>query len=1218
MKNETEFKGGYDIVLYNVSLDGTINSIVQNSEWNTSGTSRLSHQPLAIDTQYVYFTYWTNQSISGNTQTGTYDIVVCKSTLTGEIEWIKQDEFPNATGTNTWSAITLDNSGHPCIAFTTTGTIDKDPSGERVGRDIDTNLILCKLNKDTGNVEWARQRAEFNSTKGSVSRPSISCDDANNIFVGYGCTGAVKDRIKTTLTSTDVVLFKMDTDGSIDWLKQNDELNTPYTNTAPIIRVNSTNDVVVAYSTSGLVEEKNKFYYTNHTGHTDLVVVRINGTTSNIQWLRQRRNLNSVSIDTPYSIQCDSNNTVYISYTVSILNLYELKILREDAVIVRLSPYGDMESLKYDSELNYQENNYRHIAPKLILLNQENTLFTAYGFSQFTEDTIYNQQYKEIRFETNNDIVLKRFDIESTDTEFLIWTKQDLSMNTSKKDLSPNVAVDGSNDIVVIYRTDGALSGYTLKGKYDVVLFKTYSSGTMQWAKQTSGWNTTGKATLSKKCMVVDTDNNIVFTYSSRKSALTNHSMTGTEDIILVKLDSSGEIVWTHQDILPNTTKYNSQPCLALDSSNDIIVSFITNGQVASSYAGTASDTHTPTKTGRNVDMNVVVFKFDTLTENVVWTRQEPLLNSPEGSMSKVDIVLTTENHIVLSYASSGALPDMSKNTTTSTDVILAKLDTDGEILWRKQDTDLNTTLTNTTPYIVMNEENDIILTHSTSGTLSGSSNTHQGDTDLVVSRLDGLDGSKLWTHQFDYWNTSRQETPYSILTDNSQNIFISYTMYQATLDNRPSEREDATLLKLDKNGQLIFAQQDDTLNHRLKDYRHTSPKIALDNSGNLLMTYGFTRFQFDDTNLSSIDRSLRLSGISTRSIDYNMEEQTETTKDSGDADIVLIKLSGDGGGKGEGNVSLTNDGTSLEGIDDFAQPEEENTTEENTEEPITKTGLNITIPILLDASFQATIYGEEEPEYDYSYNIRLQSNSFNSSLFSTLIQYVEIDDGPSGATFHFTYNEFAKDDVKLAFKNDLQNQKGTVINYKNNLQQYESGHTIEKGTLGNLIVKYFADILFNHPEAQAPIKNDTDIIKQVNVDSGLNTQFLDKVLENLLDKSTYLESTEQEKDQSKNDYLRSVLEQMFVKVPERFQSTSDGIPVSFPFKKGDQISFLIRMKGRVELDEFQTSEYFSSGDESTFLNDLVSSWNVPDGTFQEDSSLLVMKMWKFTMTFDS
>lgn len=1216
VKGAIENKGGYDIALFCAYPTGQIDFIKQSPSWNTPGHSRLSQQALATDGSHLYFVYWSNQALSGQTLAGNYDCILCKVELNGTLVWAKQTSFPNASNAwNTWPALTLDTQGNPCIAFTTTGTIPNsaDANAEHVGRVYDSNLVVCKFDQD-GELMWARQRPEWNTTHGTCARPTITCDSQDMIYVGYTSTGALPSKQKQSITSTDVILLKLDDTGSTQWIKQDSDLNTRFTNTTPILHINSANELVIAYSTSGRVSEKTTYYETENTGHTDVVIAKLATATSDVIWLRQRTLFNSRSNDTPYSILTDATKNIYVSFTASILDLQGQKVLREDTAIVQLSNFGDVEVLKYDNELNHQATHYRHTFPKMVMVNE--SLYVSYTYTTFSREFLYNQQYGEVLFQTRSDIVLKKFLITPPANQFLIWTKQDQLANTSKRDNLPSLVVDSSNNMYTLYQTDGQVQGFTKRGPYDVALFKSDSNGNVVWSRQHASWNTDGKAQLNSRAMVIDSENNLYFTYSSRLASLTGHTRAGLEDVVLIKVDSDGNTVWTHETLLPNTSKRNCRPTLSLDASGHIVLAFLTDGTVPLDKVGSGSESHTPAHVGKSHAMNLVVCKFDPVQEELVWSRQYASLNSTQGSSSQPTLITTSTNAIVVAYTTSGALPGFSKITHSSTDIVVAKLSASGAILWRKQDTEVNTQLTNTTPILHRAHDDNVLLAYSASGRVDGSGNQLKGDTEVVVSKLASSTGSVLWANQVAGWNTSRQDTPYSITLDANHNIYVAYTTFLATLNNRKSSREDVALLKLSPSGEFLYAHQDHSLNHRLADYRHTTPALVIDSNQDLILAYSFTRFRVSNENLVEMERTMRLNGIVTRTIQYNMEEQTSTISyDMGDSDIVLVKVEGDSGGGGETNVNPQNSDTTQDGI----LPEGEDTEDPNTQTP---QGAIIHIPIILDSSGAIVLYGENEPNYDYSYNVIMNTSTVSSALLNTYLQYVEVEKSEvqPESEFHFTYNPYVEADFRASLLSDISNQSGRVRNAKTSLQEFESGFVVRDGTLGELFVRYIADVLFHNPEAQAPIRNDRDIIEQIQQTSMLHEQFMAKVTSGLMDRMTYIGSEESEKVSSKNAYLRSVIEQLLLKVPERFPHSQDTIPVAFPFQSGDEISFLIRMNGTMVLDELQ--DYSTVGDgkfsqpvTENFLEQTIEGWQLDPANVRADSpSQLVTKMWKFTM----
>lgn len=1197
------FKGGYDIALFEVDLSGDVVSSYQRKEWNTSGLSRISHQSIATDGDSLYFTYSTKGAVPSSTKTGRYDIVVVKTTLDGVIEWVIQDTFPNSSETNICSTIIAEPSGNVYVAHLTNGLVPDYTTGKPVPRtrnkpQNEMELVITKLNSDDGSVLWTRQHDALNPEEGSVGVPSIDVNTSGDIFIGYTSSGALPRELKQSRSSLDIILARLSGNtGNVVWIKQDDDLNSELTNTTPIIRVN-VNDIYIAYSSSGLIQGGTE-YKTSRTGNTDLVVARLD-TNGNALWVRQRENFNSFGNDTPYSLEF-LNGNVFVSYTVSILAKNKRKILREDAVVLKLSEYGDIVLVKYDDFLNYQSIGYIHQAPKLLAFNKGNTILTCYGFFNMENTVIYNQQFNGTIFQTKSDLVLKRLDVPDNligGSGFKVWDLKGSAINTSGRDISPYVVSDSSFNVYTLFKTNGFLSGYSLKGSYDISLFKADKDGQIIWKKQNTEWNTAGKATLSKQ-PILNVGTHLYITYSTRRFALDGQAMRGIEDIVLLKVDTDGNTIWTEQTALPNTEKRNTQPVLSKDTDGNLYIAFVTDGEI-DIYQGTVSQA--PVKTGRPNDLNIVIFKFNTSSRSVVWTLQHPLLNCPFGSISQLNIAVS--DGIVLSYIASGALTDSLKESLSSTDVILAKLDFDGNLLWRKQDDDINSILTNSMPCLTTDRvTNDILLAYNTSGHVrdTGVSN-YKGSTDMIVSRFD-TNGNVVWKSLQSSINTFSQDTPSQILTDSS-NIYVSSTTYRTTIDNTKTQREDVVLTKLDSNGQLIFAIQDSTFNRRIGSFRHVEPKIVLDGNGGVITTFGVSNFGVSRTNKEPvIDRGFSLG---TRAIG-------DTTQD--DEDITVVKTTDDTSGTGEGNITQTNDGTGDTG--EVAEEEEDPKIENFTS--IIPKGAVLFLPITLDASANAIVQSDISLDYDHSFNVRLPMSQTNAGIFSSFIQYIQVDSNPySEHRFHFVYNDFVKNDIVNSLLTDIKTQKGQLRRTDTDLPEFASGHPVSDNTLGVLFLQYFADVLFHHPMAQAPIKNDTEIIKNINEDSKLNEQFVDSITENLLERSEYIEASQQIQATSYNEPMNIVLRQMFSQVEERF-TINEGIPESIPFQAGDEVSMLIRMYGKIRVEDTQNfaieqSQYFTKQTVDNFLKNVLDGYNIDSQYVDVNSAdFLVMKYWKLT-----
>lgn len=282
----------------------------------------------------------------------------------------------------------------------------------------------------------------------------------------------------------------------------------------------------------------------------------------------------------------------------------------------------------------------------------------------------------------------------------------------------------------------------------------------------------------------------------------------------------------------------------------------------------------------------------------------------------------------------------------------------------------------------------------------------------------------------------------------------------------------------------------------------------------------------------------------------------------------------------------------------------------------MTSTNATITIPIVLDASGDAVIFSEEAPSTDVSYVFDMSAVNLSAEDLSNSIQYKDSD---SGETL-FAYNNTNIETLRDNLATDISN---TVLSLNTtdgaNLPNHSS--SVDDATIGEMLVKYIASVLFGHPEAQAPIENDTTIIKEVQEDSALADQFRDQLKAGLNQSDTDGNDTVA----AENAVLQSIFEQLISHSSgdetgdgtspdnNRFGDRKDtGVIHGMPFLSGDTIIFLVNMTGTINQDTttFNLPDEFSTTGDSA-LNTLFGS--NPNVTTTEDNSKLdlVPKIWE-------
>lgn len=102
-----------------------------------------------------------------------------------------------------------------------------------------------------------------------------------------------------------------------------------------------------------------------------------------------------------------------------------------------------------------------------------------------------------------------------------------------------DVMVDGNGNVYGFGFTQGSILGNTLSGTEDALIVKLDSSLNIQWARQFGGVNGTATRGYGGE---IDSNNNVLITGSTTGSIL-NHTLKGNRDFWLVKYDTNGNLL---------------------------------------------------------------------------------------------------------------------------------------------------------------------------------------------------------------------------------------------------------------------------------------------------------------------------------------------------------------------------------------------------------------------------------------------------------------------------------------------------------------------------------------------------------------------------------------------------------------------------------------------------------------------------------------------------
>lgn len=266
-------------------------------------------------------------------------------------------------------------------------------------------------------------------------------------------------------------------------------------------------------------------------------------------------------------------------------------------------------------------------------------------------------------------------------------------------DFYPSVEVDLNGNLYVAYFSAGTISGGTATGTgVDIIVLKLDTNGNVLWQRQNNSFNTSSSdATTSPKISIDGNGNAYIAYYSNGTVSGGTQTGVGTNDIIVFKLDSNGNTIWQKQNNTFNTTNSDVFPSIAVDLAGNSYITYHSNGIVTGG-----------TQTGAGTN-DIIVFKMDT-NGNVLWQKQNSTFNTTFADTNP-SISIDTNGNSYVSYYSSGTVSG-GTNTGGNADVIIFKLDANGNTLWQKQDNTFNSTGTVINPVLTVSLTNNIYLSY--------------------------------------------------------------------------------------------------------------------------------------------------------------------------------------------------------------------------------------------------------------------------------------------------------------------------------------------------------------------------------------------------------------------------------------------------------------------------------------------------------------------------
>ena len=945
----------------------------------------------------IYIAYHTGfssagQIVGGTSAGGQTDIVVFKLDTCANIIWTRQNPIFNTSLAERNTIITLDKKDNVLIAYHTFGTIT---GGTKLGTTSFSDIVFLKLDS-SGNFMSSYQYPSFNTTASDFSA-YLDLDACGNAYVSYYTVGTVTGG--TLTTANDIALFKLNksalvladpsyetqidicTNATTDlgFIFSNYQLengnytvlfntiNGGYTDASAINAIwpslpilNYTSYFTPGVYTLGLTIRQNgidvsgKFINinvqipnfsitqqpTNKTtkiGESVSLTISDNGSGTSYQWRKNGVNISGATSSTytttavsttPGRYDCiitNSSGSVKSNIvTIDLLrnvDIYNTKngtayihknILYGKTIVsytVTTSPiYGRIEKSTNagvaitsftQNEINQGIIRYVHTSS---IVNDDSFIFT-------TTDSYSNQITnisKNITFRNANYAI--------------DWTRQIVQINTTTNDEYPSISVDLDGNSYISYTTAGQVQDGTLVGSTDIVIAKFDNTGSLVWTKQNSDFNTSGAESVFNSTTGVNKPQTTAFdrfgyfyftyiTASVINSSVYDSSANvnrGSTDIVVVKMDSSGSVIWLKQTATFNSTVADKSPSIAVDFDGNVYVGYVIDTNLAAIQGGTATGS-----------TDIVLFKLDP-EGNTLWTKQSNEINtiSPDTGIS---LATDYSNNLLIAYFTSVAIVGGTV-INPNTETVARKINSDnGSVIWSVQRPAINSDGNDYATKIAVDSFNNAYVTYYLQSGTVDPSGTNRGTNaggnqhDIVVYKISDS-GVHQWSKQLLDFNSSGVEVYPNITIDNLDNVYVSYTINNNGAANtqipggtNSGANADIGVFKLDSSGTFIWAKQDPSLNTTLIDRFST---IGVDGYGNVYVTYssngeiqGGTKLgtsSFGDLILYKLKPSeiVLTDGSQTvlyRDASFNIGEKmlTNSSLDSGLYTINIIDVSG-------------------------------------------------------------------------------------------------------------------------------------------------------------------------------------------------------------------------------------------------------------------------------------------------------------------------------------
>lgn len=387
------------------------------------------------------------------------------------------------------------------------------------------------------------------------------------------------------------------------------------------------------------------------------------------------------------------------------------------------------------------------------------------------------------------------------------WT---ILLGTAGDDFGYDVAVDPAGDVLIAGSTSGSLDGAPFSGSTDLFLAKYAASGEKIWVRQ--------RGAAGGIAIATDGSANS-YVAGSASSSFDNNPHAGDADVVLVKYDAAGTLLWSTQF---GTAGSDIANAIAVDGNGNVFLAGSTSGDLGG--------------TGNSGSFDSFLAKIDPATGTLVWVEQvgTPFFEVGEG------VATDNSGHIFLCGMTFNGDVEGTGSPPGGEDIFVASFLDNGAGAVREWVRQYGTG-SDEYPVAVGFGGGTLYVTGYADGDLGGTAN--RGGQDYFLWRLDASDGASmgatlLGTPERDFAENLSVAADGSVYVVGKTNGDLDNTNRDPSTDPNTSSY-DIFLSRFDGSGTLLWTRQTGTAED---DW---GLSVALDGSGQAYVC-GITRGRLD------------------------------------------------------------------------------------------------------------------------------------------------------------------------------------------------------------------------------------------------------------------------------------------------------------------------------------------------------------------------------------